>query len=95
MRIRQLLGAFEEGVPAYARKEIMKRFILAAALLGGFLALNVTEAKAFVCARGLYRAGCVGAGGGVAVRRGYYGGAVYRGGVYRGGVRRAGVYRRW
>jgi hypothetical protein len=90
-----LLGAFKEGVPANARREIMKRFILAAALLGGFVALNITEAKAFVCARGVYRAGCVGAGGGaVVVRRGYYGGGVYRGGVYRRGVYRGGVYRR-
>lgn len=77
----------------------MKRFILAAALLGGFFALSVTEASALVCARGVYRAGCVGAGGGVVVRRGYgggvYRGGVYRGGVYRRGVYRGGVYRRW
>jgi hypothetical protein len=38
----------------------MKRFVLAAALLGGFIALSATEAGAFVCARGVYRAGCVG-----------------------------------
>ena len=83
----------------------MKRFILIAALLGGFFSFSATEASAIVCARGVYRAGCVGPGGGVVVRRGYYGGGVYRGvyrgyrgGVYRGGIHRGyrrGVYRRW
>jgi hypothetical protein len=73
----------------------MKRYILAAALLAGFIAFNATEAGAVVCARGVYRAGCVGAGGGaVVVHRGYAGG-VYRGGVYRGAVYRGGVYRRY
>jgi hypothetical protein len=78
----------------------MKRFILTAALLGGFFALGATEANAFVCARGVYRAGCVGPNGAVVGHRGYYGGG-YRGGAYhrgyggvyhRGGVR---VYRRY
>jgi hypothetical protein len=71
----------------------MKRYILAAALLGGFISLSATEAGAFVCARGVYRAGCVGAGGGAVVVRRGYGGGVYRGGVYRGGVYRGGIYR--
>jgi hypothetical protein len=71
----------------------MKRFILTAALLGGFFAFTATEASAFVCARGVYRAGCVGPRGAVVGHRGYYGG-VYRGGVYRGGVYRGGVYHR-
>ena len=75
----------------------MKRFILTAALLGSFFAFTATEASAFVCARGVYRAGCVGPRGAVVGHRGYYGG-VYRGGVYRGGVYHRGgvrVYRRY
>jgi hypothetical protein len=51
----------------------------------------VTEASAYVCARGPYRAGCVGPRGAVGVHRGYYG--YPRGGVvvrrpygYGGGV---------
>lgn len=71
----------------------MKRFILSAALLGGFFAFTATEANAVVCARGVYRAGCAGPHGAVVGHRGYYGG-VYRGGVYRGGVYRGGVYHR-
>jgi hypothetical protein len=68
----------------------MKRLILATALIGGFFVFSATEASAVVCARGVYRAGCVGPRGAVGVHRGYYGGRVYRGGVYR-----RGVYRRW
>jgi hypothetical protein len=67
----------------------MKRFILMAALLGGFVAFSATEASAIVCARGVYRAGCVGPRGAVVGHRGYYGGA------YRGGVYRRPVYRRY
>ena len=36
------------------------------------LTLPTTDANAVVCARGFYRAGCVGPGGAVGVRRGYY-----------------------
>ena len=44
-----------------------------------------SQAEAFVCARGVYRAGCVGPRGAAVVRRPAY----YRGGyAYRG-------YRRW
>jgi hypothetical protein len=39
-------------------------------LAAGIIASSTMEASAFVCARGLYRAGCVGAGRGVVVRRG-------------------------
>jgi hypothetical protein len=64
----------------------MKRALLVLSLLGGFVALSATEASAVVCARGVYRAGCVGPYGAVGVRR-----AVY---PYRAvGVRRA-VYPR-
>jgi hypothetical protein len=51
----------------------------------------VPQADAIVCARGVYRAGCVGPNGAVGVHRGY--GGVYRGGY--GGVYRGGVYRRY
>ncbi|MGC1862103.1 MAG: hypothetical protein WA733_13520 [Methylocystis sp.] len=57
--------------------------------------LPTTDANAIVCARGYYRAGCVGPGGAVGVRRGYYhGGAavVHRGYYHRGVVVRG---RRW
>jgi hypothetical protein len=47
----------------------MKHLIIAVFLLGSFVALSATEASAVVCARGVYRAGCVGAGGAVAVAR--------------------------
>jgi len=29
-------------------------------LLGGFIVLSTSDASAYVCARGVYRAGCVG-----------------------------------
>ena len=58
------------------------------------LTLPTTDANAFVCARGVYRAGCVGPGGAVGVRRGYYhGGAVVHRGYYHRGVVVRG--RRW
>jgi hypothetical protein len=38
----------------------MKRLIIPALLLGGFVALTTTEASAVIyCAAGVYRAGCV------------------------------------
>lgn len=46
----------------------MKRSILALAIVGGFIALSATEAGAVVCARGVYRAGCVGPRGAVVAR---------------------------
>jgi hypothetical protein len=50
----------------------MKRALLVLSLLGGFVALSATEASAVVCARGVYRAGCVGPYGAVGVRRAVY-----------------------
>ena len=50
------------------------------------LTIAPQDAEAFVCARGVYRAGCAGANGAVVARRPAYA----RG--YRGPVR---VYRRW
>jgi hypothetical protein len=48
----------------------MKRVIVPLLLAASFLALSTTGASAVVCARGVYRAGCVGAhGSAVAVRR--------------------------
>jgi hypothetical protein len=68
----------------------MKRVIITMLLLGGLTALSTMEASAFVCARGVYRAGCVGAGGGAVVRGPGYG--AVRGPVYgRVGVARRGV----
>lgn len=66
--------------------------VLAGALTGLVVALP-RPAEAVVCAGGVYRAGCVGPRGGVAVRRGVYGPrrVVVRGGAYRP---RTVVYRR-
>jgi hypothetical protein len=47
----------------------MKHVITSLLLLGGVVSLSTTEANAFVCAQGVYRAGCVGAGGGAVVVR--------------------------
>jgi hypothetical protein len=40
----------------------MKHLIIPLLLVGGFVALTPTEASAVVCAAGVHRAGCVGAG---------------------------------
>ena len=47
----------------------MKHLIIPLMLIGGFVALTTAEANAVVCARGVYRAGCVGAGGAAVVAR--------------------------
>jgi hypothetical protein len=47
----------------------MKRVIIPLLLVGGFIALGTMEASAVVCARGVYRAGCVAGGGAVVVGR--------------------------
>lgn len=61
----------------------MKHFMIAVALVGGFFTLvAVTDANAMVCARGVYRAGCVGARGAVVVRHPYYRRAYVRRRVY-------------
>lgn len=65
--------------------------VLGAALLGGLLVLSATEASAFVCPPGVYRAGCVGPlGVGVGHHRNY--GGVYPRGAYPGGVYPGGAY---
>ncbi len=51
-----------------------KTLVIAAAAfvaIGASLA-SISDASAYVCARGAYRAGCVGPRGGAVVRRGYY-----------------------
>jgi hypothetical protein len=45
----------------------MKHTIVSLLLVGGFVALSTMEASAVVCAAGVYRAGCVRAGGAVVV----------------------------
>jgi hypothetical protein len=45
----------------------MKHVIISLFLVGGVVALSTMEAGAVVCARGVYRAGCVGARGAVVV----------------------------
>ena len=48
----------------------MKAHLMISLLLaGGFVALSTMEASAVVCARGVYRAGCVAGGGAVVVGR--------------------------
>jgi hypothetical protein len=45
----------------------MKHLMISLLLAGSFIALNTMEASAVVCARGVYRAGCVGPRGAVVV----------------------------
>jgi hypothetical protein len=65
----------------------MKYAIIALLLAGSVITLSTTQASAVVCARGVYRAGCVGAGGAAVVGRAGYGyarrGVVVRHGFYR------------
>jgi hypothetical protein len=75
----------------------MKYVLVVLGLFAGLIAFIPTEANAVVCARGVYRAGCVGPRGAVGVRRGFYGPRAV--GVRRGfyGPRVVGVrrFRRW
>ncbi len=74
----------------------MIQALLLLGLTGGALATHIDKAHAVVCARGIYRAGCVGPYGGVVVHRPFapHYGAPYRGGYYRGGYRGGVVIRR-
>jgi hypothetical protein len=45
----------------------VKNLIVPLLLVGSFVTLTATEASAVVCARGVYRAGCVRAGGAAVV----------------------------
>jgi hypothetical protein len=64
----------------------MKHAIVALLLIGGFVAISSMEASALVCARGVYRAGCVGTvgAGAVVVRRPVVVAPRARVGVHRG-----------
>jgi len=78
----------------------MNKYLLLGALLSACLSLFATQASAVVCAKGVYRAGCVGPNGAIVGRRGYYGyrGYRYRGVTvrgYRGPVRGRAVIRRY
>lgn len=69
----------------------MKHMAICLLLLGGFITLSTMEASAVVCARGVFRAGCVGSRGAV-VGGPVRGAAVVRGPVYgRVGIARRGV----
>jgi hypothetical protein len=58
-----------------AEKMLMK-IIASGLLVLGLLAVQVSAANAVVCARGVYHAGCAGAGGAAVVRRPVGGAAV-------------------
>lgn len=73
----------------------MKRLLIIAALAASSIVATATESEAVVCARGVYRAGCVGPNGAVGVRRGYYAPAYRGGAVVRGPYGGRAVYRRW
>ena len=45
----------------------MKHLMISLLLAGGLIALSAMDASAVVCARGVYRAGCVSRGGAVVV----------------------------
>lgn len=51
----------------------MRYVLVVLGLLAGLVTFAPTEANAVVCARGVYRAGCVGPRGAVGIRRGIYG----------------------
>jgi hypothetical protein len=71
----------------------MKHLIVSLALVAGFIAFSAEQASAVVCARGVYRAGCVGPRGAAVVRRPYVRAPyVRRPYVHRGVVVRRRVY---
>lgn len=61
----------------------MRYALLMLGLLAGLVTFVPIEANAVVCARGVYRAGCVGPHGAVGVRRGVYGRRAVAVGRYR------------
>jgi hypothetical protein len=73
------------GGSHFKMKTRMIQALVLLGLTGVSLATNVDKANAVVCARGVYRAGCVGPNGAVGVRHAPY----YRGRYY--GVRRGAV----
>jgi hypothetical protein len=59
----------EQTIQLQPRRTVMKHLMISLLLAGGFIALSTMDASALVCARGVYRAGCVGAGGAAVVTR--------------------------
>jgi hypothetical protein len=68
----------------------MKHVIISLLLAGGFIAFSNFETSAVVCARGIYRAGCVGPRGAAVVHRPVVGRAFV--GSRRGVIVRRRVY---
>jgi hypothetical protein len=53
----------EQTIQLQPGRTVMKHLMISLLLAGGLIALSTMDASALVCARGVYRAGCVGAGG--------------------------------
>jgi hypothetical protein len=91
---RSVQTAFIPGgarTPSKSIAEENMKLIASSLLVLGLLAVQVSEANAVVCARGVYRAGCAGPHGAVGVHRPYgYGGAAVVRPAY--GVHRRVVY---
>jgi hypothetical protein len=84
--MRRERAATDEKPPC-GWEDVMKALVIAL----GLMALTIPEANAVVCAKGVYRAGCAGAGGAAVVRRPAYGAAVVHRPVAAGCYYRAGV----
>jgi hypothetical protein len=69
----------ENEISSRLRREKIMKYLLSALTALFLFAYLAPDANAFVCARGVYRAGCVGPRGGVVVRRGPR--CIWRGGV--------------
>jgi len=61
----------------------MRKIAILGLALAGSLSLFATEASAVVCAKGVYRAGCVGPNGAIVGHRSYYRGGLRSGTVIR------------
>ncbi len=82
-------GSTRDGLLGRVAKLPKKQILLLLGLTALILSASVPKADAIVCARGVYRAGCVGPRGGFVVGRPYYN--YYRGGYYHGCYWRGGV----
>jgi hypothetical protein len=89
-RVRQRRFSMSGGEHFKMKTRVLQALVLLG-LTGVSLAANVDKANTAVCARGVYRAGCVGPNGAVGVRRPV---GAYRGGRYYGVRRGAVVIRR-
>jgi len=80
------MSKFElKGIAGQVTSKLPVKQALLLGLTAVMLAASVPSAEAVVCARGIYRAGCVGPRGGVVVRRPIY--HHYHGCYWRAGVR--------